>query len=538
MKNEKSTLFLFVVWSLLAAAVMLPDTMLLPGTDSGAFLYTGQRILAGDIPYKDVWDHKPPAVLFINAAGLFIGNGSWLGVWTIEWVFIVLACVIGFMMMRREFGMFPAIAASLLWLASYNKTTDSGNYTEEYALFFQFASLYLMAVFDSNSRKRPALVLLGVMCGAAFMLRQNLIGVWIAWGLYRAVMAARNKTYAGFIADMLSFCLGFSCVAFATVFYFYLNDALPAFWSAAFGYNFLYSDTTLLLRLDSMIYGFRFLLWYQLGIAAWAGIVLFSAASRKAPVPLLAIALIDLPFEIGLTSVSGFSFNHYFTSWLPALSVIICYAIRTVRDGLKAILSASTRQLIGLIAAGILVSSFLEPGYYMVRRYKLGFETITGDRSDIYHKAAGFIGEHTESDDYVFIWGAEGTVYYLSRRQSPTRFFYQYPFFYKRGYMTEAMYRDFFREIEDHAPRLIIDTNNQHLPPLASPVRPKHIKRGAHGTVEETYTPDTPSMEGLGAFYAFFAERYDFITTLTDKEANEEWFVYRLRERPLSPGNE
>jgi len=34
----------------------------LPWTDSSVFLYIGQRIIKGDVPYLDVWDHNPPLI--------------------------------------------------------------------------------------------------------------------------------------------------------------------------------------------------------------------------------------------------------------------------------------------------------------------------------------------------------------------------------------------------------------------------------------------------------------------------------------------
>ncbi len=61
--------------------ILLPNGIKIPNRDSGAFLYIGQRILKGDIPYRDIWDHKPPCIFFINALGLFIGRGAIWGVW-------------------------------------------------------------------------------------------------------------------------------------------------------------------------------------------------------------------------------------------------------------------------------------------------------------------------------------------------------------------------------------------------------------------------------------------------------------------------
>ena len=36
--------------------------------DEGAYAYVATRILAGDLPYRDVFDHKPPGVHYAYAA--------------------------------------------------------------------------------------------------------------------------------------------------------------------------------------------------------------------------------------------------------------------------------------------------------------------------------------------------------------------------------------------------------------------------------------------------------------------------------------
>lgn len=66
---------LILVGVLLVLVPINPINMPLTHRDSGVFLYTGWRILNGEIPYLHVWDHKPPVIFILNALGLFIGGG-------------------------------------------------------------------------------------------------------------------------------------------------------------------------------------------------------------------------------------------------------------------------------------------------------------------------------------------------------------------------------------------------------------------------------------------------------------------------------
>ncbi len=58
-------------------------------------------MLNGEIPYLDVWDHKPPVILLINALGLPIGGGSRWGVWLVELGLLFLAALLGFKLIKR-----------------------------------------------------------------------------------------------------------------------------------------------------------------------------------------------------------------------------------------------------------------------------------------------------------------------------------------------------------------------------------------------------------------------------------------------------
>ena len=88
-RNVLSCIFLFLLTALiLNLANPLFDK---PSRDGGFFLYAGQQILNGKIPYLDFWDSKGPAIFYINALGLWLGGGSRWGVWAVEFL-----CIFGF----------------------------------------------------------------------------------------------------------------------------------------------------------------------------------------------------------------------------------------------------------------------------------------------------------------------------------------------------------------------------------------------------------------------------------------------------------
>ena len=61
--------------------------------------------------------------------------------------------------------------------------------------------------------------------------------------------------------------------------------------------------------------------------------------------------------------------------------------------------------------------------------------------------------------------GTHPKIYVLTSRDSPSRFFHQYPLV-KPGYARESDLEEFFADISSTPPKLIIDARNPALPPL------------------------------------------------------------------------
>ncbi len=65
----------------------------IPGRDYGFYVYIGDQIVHGKLPYRDAWESKPPAIFYVNAVGLWLGRGSRWGVWMIELIALLAAGV-------------------------------------------------------------------------------------------------------------------------------------------------------------------------------------------------------------------------------------------------------------------------------------------------------------------------------------------------------------------------------------------------------------------------------------------------------------
>lgn len=456
---------------ILIITIMLPNLFYSPcSRDSGVFLYIGQRILEGEIPYRDVWDHKQPIIYYINALGLLIGKGSFWGVWIIELLFICSASCISFLLLKRYFGYFPAILGNLFWVLTLNKTMQFGNLTEDYALFFQYISLYLFIDAEEKENYIWRYFIIGFMAAFCFFLRQNLIGIWISIVIYIFIKRFMKHQWSQLIIELMLIGFGSFFVIISIGGYFKINNSFCYFWDTTFNYNFVYSSTSFINRLRFINFGFFYIGWFILSISTWCTIFFLLIFKKIKILALTAVSIIGFPLEFFLCSLSGRNYPHYLTTLLPIMSILFSYMVYII---IKIYNTNNNKMPHAFLKFWFLFLFFMYciiPTKYMVNNYLMIFNKISKGYSAKYsfyirEKAARYIANITNSDDYILIWGAEGGINYLSKRCSPSRFFYQIPLFTK-GYTDLNKTKEFLFEIISKTPKIIVDTKDSFLPPL------------------------------------------------------------------------
>ena len=139
----------------------------------------------GEIPYVDRWDHKGPLIYLLNAAGLFVGGVQ--GIWVLASLFLIGSSLVRLQDNERNRSVPRPPSISLaIFLMHFPKFAQGGNLTEHYALLFQFSALLLFVRIEHRGSGKdiwPA-VAIGMLGAGAFLLRANLIGVWLAIGTY------------------------------------------------------------------------------------------------------------------------------------------------------------------------------------------------------------------------------------------------------------------------------------------------------------------------------------------------------------------
>jgi hypothetical protein len=502
------------VWTLLIAylfVLAIDSIVAKPGVDSSIYIYVGKGILEGEIPYLDRWDNKGPLLYALNALAHLI-DPTW-GLWLVQAFFLLGTAICAFLAIRKPFGTLPASFALALFLVFYSKFAPPGNFTEQFGILFQFATLYLF--FRSQEQadspaNNPRFALLhlsiGVLGAAAFLLRPNLVALWIVIGLYWLFLRGVSLRRLAWAV------VGGGSVLIAVAAYFTAIGALGALWEAVFLYNFAHSDAGLGDRIDVLRdLGSRTNPIQLFVIAGWC-IGVYSVTRMRPQgnglIGLLTVGVILLPLEIFSLTLSGYSgsgFLHYYLLALPVSTLLGAYLVYYIANGGL----ADTRLVNAVLLLGVLALtfSFSQFGDYYEKYFRVG--VFTEDRTTLVGKR---IRELTRPGDYILVWGYDPRIYLHSGRNASTRFIHQ-NLLVKPSPINEIVRNEFYAEQRDAMPALIVDIRHPRFPPLASADRANW--RPVHRYVHD------PSIHQ--PFYNFVEDNYVLI------EIYENYLLYMPR---------
>lgn len=500
--------FLFVL-ALLVLVPASPFIQRLTSWDSGVFLYIGWQMGSGALPYRDLWDHKPPLIFVIDMVGLALGGGSRWGVWALELVSLTAAVWFLFDLLRRAVGTLAAWYGVLAFLVSAFVTMDGGNYTTEYALLPQCVMLWVIATAPHDYFSKRRAFVLGLLSGLLFWLKQNDIAIPLALGLYVLFQWVFTAQKRAVLESFGALAGGALLVTVAVIAPFVLQGALVEFWRAAFLYNFVYIEETWLDRFLVLRYAPIFL--QSMGLTVFAAIGWLSAAftlaqrvlqSRRAVLErwgetfgflgapgdkdafaltrtqllrLVLVVLIALPLELFFVSLAGNSFDHYFLALLPVFAVFGSLTFRLLVTFLER--AGLGQRMLRLFTVGLLLV-LLSFASEAVRQI---YGRISGRNHDA---VIEYMQQHTQPEDTVLIWGGETRLSFAARRRTPTRFIYLRPIT-RQGVATVPMVLEFYAELATEPPRLIIDVNGPNRPLFTFPVQSEKLDAAAQALRSE-----------------------------------------------------
>ena len=392
-------------------------------------------------------------------ASFFRGGGA-CGLST--WAFLLGSAWLAFRMVQREFGTTAALFSAATFLIYARLLGKGGGLTENYALLFQFLALFMFLRAERKGGPDARLCLaLGVLGALSFLLRANLIGVWLTIGVYWVIRWRETRSrIAWSVVGGVSVLIAVS-ITFASL------GAWAEFWGATALFNFAQSAASV----DDRIRAAMLLVWHLspvlplLGVGWCVGIWYYLTGKMQGQTfeRIWPFALTLGPVEVTLTLLSGNGFDHYFLPILPVGTLYLGFLVWLV-----------SKERLATPAFLTFILLFITANYHM-DVYDKAFEIVrmvrsTGDQSSIIGRerdlrVAEAVKQNSRAEDTILVWGTQPQIYLLTGRDSPTRFFYQYPLI-KPGYTRESDLDEFISDVTSGHPTVIIDSRNPRLPPL------------------------------------------------------------------------
>lgn len=464
-----------------------------PSLDSGYYLYIGQQILQGKIPYLDLWESKPPGIFYLNALGLLLGRGTRWGIWALEMFSLLLSAALGFFVARRHHGFFPGLFGMLVWLWGIWGVLQGGNLTEEYSLPFNFAAILFFSLSLQFPQNRYYPLLIGMMFASSFLLRANNTGAQIALVLAWLLSALFQWDGRLLVFRLLWSGLAVLLALGVTGLFFAVQGGLGEMIDAALIFNFYLSGGEKNI-FSGITAGFGFI-GIPAGFALLGYILLLAVFRKDKPWELFLIIL--FPLEAIFSSLSGRGYPHYYITWMPALALLSAYLLSNLQELLKML---NTHRV--LVTFGVLLVLFflLISPLDEITSSLLQVATNRQQGIEVDDPLAAYLRENTEPDDLVLVWGDRLAYNYLSRRESPSSVLF-YPLLADSPISSRLADR-FLSELTDSPPTLIIDTHavNQDLLPALDP----EIRREQEQTGK--LWKDLPA--NISLFYEFVEQNY------------------------------
>ncbi len=439
-----------------------------PSYDSSAYIFIADSMLAGRIPYLQLWENKGLPLYAIDMLGRLLTPGRYTGIWWLELIFLTLAYW-GVIRTLRRFASVPATSLAVVMLVlGIVMSVVGGNITELWNLPVQACGLAVAWALVGGAQKRDRwlFVLAGVAAGFAGMMKVSLLGTWVAvFALVVALTAARKLRVNEALRVLGLMAAGFAAVAVVSI-------APIVFWSATAAWW----DQWIVFGVNMTRHGFggERLTALQAGREGLARIAFVTAtllvALIAAPVGWLlgGRARVDskrawiggflggwLAVELWASTANGLAYTHYALPWLIPAAALTALLL----GGVKTRWPAYALAVAGLLAGVWLAAPEFAERLDLQRAFPPVVRHEDTERRAAQDRMIREVKQRTKPSETVLVWGMDPVVYAETGRLSAGPYGHPLDVLMAPGYQSEARFSAFVRALEKNPPKLIIDSS-------------------------------------------------------------------------------
>ncbi len=396
--------------------------------DEGAYATVATLWRQGAVPYRDVWDHKPPLIYLLYR---LLPLGGATSAWTLRtWgtAYFMLGLLLVYWIGRQLWDRPTATVATLLYAVAGSAFVLQGLVlnTEQALVVPALAALWCLLRWIEAGRWQAA-IWLGVSLAAVALIKPTAVPLLLpllllGWRRQPLLVSAVALT-GGAVIVILPF-----------AFYLLLQRAWQAMIFALITYNGRYLRVSQgqwsTAELANMAAPFA-----PLALAALGGLALALPTGRRIDGKTRQrLALVGWTFAFAIAALASLrAYIHYYYPMLPGLALLaaptLLWLVRQPHGSGYLQRVAHWTAPLSLLALLLvpLVTGNLRAGSQTPAEQSVSLYSDDGQLFADAERVAAYIQAHSAPSTRLFIWASEPEIYVLAQRQPASRYVYDYP---------------------------------------------------------------------------------------------------------------
>src|SRR5438105_489129 len=243
MRSGTRTVLLGVSVLLIVVAVRAPLLPIPLERDEGEYAYIAWRLGHNELPYRDWFDQKPPAVFYVYRLALMLPFEPIRAIHFVALLFSATsACALFFLGLRFMSRFWAWVAAALFALLAADPLVQGTAANTELFMLCPliFSQIAFFAAAAKHQRNISFMVLAGALTGIAFMFKQVAIVNWFFLAAPYPAFVGGEKRWRGAISFVAWSAMGLLVVLGLVALYFWRRAGLNEFVDNVITHNLEY----------------------------------------------------------------------------------------------------------------------------------------------------------------------------------------------------------------------------------------------------------------------------------------------------------
>lgn len=373
--------------------------------DSQVYVHAAREMVRGKILYKDVFDHKGPAMYLFECLGILISKKSLIGIWLIQLVMFLAGVLPFFYFVYKKSGISTMLSLLLIFFAWIFRFDTIGDNIPEFfsiGLTCLYFFLYLKISENCYRANTPELLSIGALFVFLFLLKVNFIILLLPSFFFLGYKIFKQTKNFWFLIWVK---LGAAIVLFPFFIYFYIHQA---FYDAIYSFllfNFEYVAMQKLSFGQSIFDAFYLQKYFLLAVFLMMALGVYFQKGKNETYIFIISFFVSILVLIAIPG-RGAESIHYAIPLAPLLISILFFSIEKF-----------TKPFV--IFTFVVSIYFYKPVVFYILKERM----IQKNENQV----AQFLKRNKKENETLCVIGNHSSLYELSAMKCNTPYFFTYP---------------------------------------------------------------------------------------------------------------